>query len=207
MIELGVTGEKPTRSGSSRTALDVGTGASLIYPILGIKEYGWSFVATDLDERSLKVAGAIAKYNPTLTKHVELRRQKSPTAIFHGVVRPGERFDFTLCNPPFFADASGARHAAERKWAKLGQAPTAGHNFGGRPNELWTPGGEPAFLRRMILESAEYREQVGWFTTLVSKKGYLRSAKELLGRRRVAQTKIISIGQGGKIRRILAWRY
>ena len=29
--------------------IDIGTGASLIYPLLGSKVYGWSFTATDID--------------------------------------------------------------------------------------------------------------------------------------------------------------
>jgi 23S rRNA (adenine1618-N6)-methyltransferase len=33
-----------------------GTGASCIYPLLGTKVGGWSFVATDIDETSLRHA-------------------------------------------------------------------------------------------------------------------------------------------------------
>lgn len=29
--------------------LDIGTGASAIYPLLGAKVYGWAFIATDID--------------------------------------------------------------------------------------------------------------------------------------------------------------
>ena len=189
------------------TGLDVGTGASLIYPILGVGEYGWNYVATDIDGKSLKVAGAIAKFNPTLKGKIELRRQADATKPFDGIIHPGEQFTFTMCNPPFFADAEGAQRAAKQKWEKLGQATDTGHNFGGQANELWTPGGEPAFLRRMILESKAYASQVGWFTTLVSKKGYLRAAKERLAQLGAKRVKVISIGQGGKLRRVLAWRF
>lgn len=187
--------------------LDIGTGASLIYPILGAKEYGWNFVGTDVAEASLKVAKAIADFNPSLRGKVELRKQPSRDKIFQGVVLPFDYFDYTLCNPPFFADEQGARRVAETKWVKLGEDLETGHNFGGTANELWTPGGEPAFLRRMILESIEYQDQVGWFTTLVSKKGYLRNAKQLLDQANTRERKIIQISQGGKIRRILAWRF
>jgi len=30
--------------------LDIGTGASAIYPLLGARVYGWSFLGTDIDE-------------------------------------------------------------------------------------------------------------------------------------------------------------
>ena len=192
---------------NQRRGLDIGTGASLIYPILGAKEYGWNFVATDVDEKSLKVASAIIKFNPGLQRHLELRAQANPKQIFTGIIRPTEAFDFTMCNPPFFADAAGAENAARQKWQKLGVEHDPGHNFGGRANELWTPGGEPAFLRRMILESADYGGQVRWFTTLVSKKGYLRTATQLLKQTKAVKVKVIPVGQGGKLRRVLAWRY
>lgn len=190
------------------TGLDIGTGASLIYPILGSKEYDWNFVASDVAERSLKVAGAIAKFNSGLSKKVELRRQPDPTLVFRHIIRPGERFDFTMCNPPFFESAEAAGAAAKLKWEKLGKTtgPSPTLNFGGQANELWTAGGEPAFLRQMIKESADYASQVGWFTTLVSKKGYLKIAEIEFGRLGITDTRVIGIGQGGKLRRVLCWR-
>ena len=197
------------RKGPTRIiGLDVGTGASLIYPILGSKEYGWNFVASDVAERSLKVAAAIAKFNPGLTKKVKLRHQPESSAVFRNVIRPGERFDFTMCNPPFFESAEAAGAAARLKWEKLGKTtgPSPTLNFGGQANELWTAGGEPAFLRQMIRESVDYASQVGWFTTLVSKKGYLKIAEIEFGQYGITDTRIIGIGQGGKLRRVLCWR-
>ena len=187
--------------------LDVGTGASLIYPILGVKEYGWRFIATDIDATSLKVAGALTKFNPELTKEIILRKQPDRQAIFREVIFPDEYVDFTMCNPPFFTAPEEVEKAARKKWAKLGKGDSPTLNFGGQPNELWTPGGEPDFLRRMIRESVEFKKQVGWFTTLISKKGYLRIAEIELGKLKSATHTIINIGQGGKRRRILAWRF
>lgn len=187
--------------------LDIGTGASLIYPILGVKEYGWRFVATDIDATSLKVAGAIAKFNPELAGKIILRRQTDRQAIFKHVILPHEHLDFTMCNPPFFSAPDEVELAARKKWAKLGKENAPVLNFGGKPNELWTPGGEPDFLRRMIRESADFKDQVGWFTTLVSKKGYLKIAEIELGKLRSATHTVINIGQGGKRRRVLAWKF
>ena len=189
------------------TGLDVGTGASLIYPILGSREYGWNFIATDVDDKSLKVARALIGFNRGLDRKIQIRKQTDPKHVFRGVIHPGDRFAFSMCNPPFFADAAAAASANNRKWKQLGKPDDHAHNFGGRPNELWTPGGEPAFLRRMIEESAVYAEQVGWFTTLVSQRGYLRAAQQQLRQLGVSEHKEISIGQGGKKRRVLAWKY
>ena len=187
--------------------LDIGTGASLIYPILGSRTYGWRMVGVDTDPTALRVAAAIVKHNPVLHDRVIVRRQPDPSAIFRGIIEPGESFTFTMCNPPFFASAADATAAARRKWDKLGVETTeTTFNFGGQPNELWTPGGEPAFLRRMIAESTAFAGRVAWFTTLVSKKGYLRVAEQAFGRHGITDHRVIKIGRGGKQRRILCWR-
>jgi 23S rRNA (adenine1618-N6)-methyltransferase len=188
--------------------LDIGTGASLIYPILGLKEYGWRMVGTDVDAISLKVAAAIAKFNPGLESGIIIRKQADRGAIFRNAILPGEYFDFTMCNPPFFGSAQEAQTAAELKWKKLGVNTNAAStlNFGGQANELWTEGGEPAFLRKMINESTKFARQVGWFTTLVSKKGYLKIAEKAFRNHNISETKVIGIGGGGKVRRILCWR-
>jgi 23S rRNA (adenine1618-N6)-methyltransferase len=189
--------------------LDIGTGASLIYPILGLKEFGWRMVGTDVDATSLKVAAAIAKFNPGLEDSIIVRKQPDQRAIFRNVILPGEYYDFTMCNPPFFESAEQASAAAKLKWDKLGvkTGATATLNFGGQANELWTDGGEPAFLRKMIGESTKFADQVDWFTTLVSKKGYLKIAEMEFRRHGIKETKVVGIGSGGKLRRILCWTF
>ena len=39
--------------GDKITCLDVGVGASCIYPIIGATEYGWKFIGSDIDPKSL----------------------------------------------------------------------------------------------------------------------------------------------------------
>lgn len=187
--------------------LDVGTGASLIYPILATHEYGWRMVGTDVYPPSLKIARALVKFNPRLTGKVLLRHQPSATDVFRSVILPHETFAFTMCNPPFFASPEEAGKAAAKKWQKLGADAGARLSFEGKGNELWAPGGEPDFLRRMIRQSADYAEQVEWFTTLVSKKGYLKIADRELDRVKPKERRVINVGQGGKRRRVLAWRW
>ena len=49
-----------TPHGQAVRGLDVGVGASCIYPLIGHSEYGWSFVGSDVDERSLSSAALLA---------------------------------------------------------------------------------------------------------------------------------------------------
>ncbi|MGL5947813.1 MAG: RlmF-related methyltransferase, partial [Aeromonas sp.] len=76
----------------------------------------------------------------------------------------------------------------------------------GQKAELWCDGGEAAFLARMIQESQQFADQVGWFSSLVSKADNLPAAKAQL-KRLQAEVREIPMHQGNKITRILAWRF
>jgi 23S rRNA (adenine1618-N6)-methyltransferase len=191
--------------GDSVRALDVGVGANCIYPIIGRAEYGWRFVGSDIDTAALAAAQKTLDANPALSSGVKLRLQTAP-AILKGLLKPEERFDLTLCNPPFNASLDEARAGAERKWANLDR-PGTGKNFGGQGGELWTPGGEAAFTRRLISESAEVGAQVFWFSTLLSKAANLPGVLKDLERAKPALTRVVEMEQGQKKSRLVAWTF
>src|SRR5690606_24715537 len=53
-------------TGSEIKCLDIGVGANCIYPIIGVKEYGWSFIGADIDALAIKSAKKIIASNPSL---------------------------------------------------------------------------------------------------------------------------------------------
>ena len=197
--------------GPSVSALDLGTGANLIYPILGRAEYGWRFVGTDIDPAALRHAATLVAVNRLLNGHVELRHQPRRAALLRGIVRPGEYFALTLCNPPFHTSAAAATAGSARKTRNLGTARSgergAPLNFGGRPAELWCPGGEVGFLSRLIAESADFRTQVRWFTALVSSRDSLPPLRRALAAVRPAEIRVVDMAQGQKRSRLLAWTF
>ncbi|HJV47823.1 MAG TPA: 23S rRNA (adenine(1618)-N(6))-methyltransferase RlmF [Geothrix sp.] len=198
--------------GPAICVLDVGVGANAIYPILGHCEYGWSFVGSELDEGALASAARILAANPGLGEAIQLRRQRDAKAIFAGVLQPGERFDLSLCNPPFHASAREAREAAQAKWRKLGRdaaRPVRNpvRNFGGQGAELWCEGGEAGFIRRMIAESATLFDRVTWFTTLVSSSGSLPAIHRALRQAEARDIRTIAMAQGQKQSRFVAWSF
>ena len=194
--------------GAATRVLDVGVGASAIYPLIGHREYGWSFVGTELDPAALASAARILGANPDLEERIVLRRQGSRNAIFAGVVEPGERFDLTLCNPPFHRSAREAREAAKLKWRKLGRGTgKATRNFGGQGPELWCEGGEAGFIDCMVMESASLRDQVGWFTTLVSRSATLPGLHRILRRLEAREVRTVPMAQGQKQSRFVAWSF
>jgi 23S rRNA (adenine1618-N6)-methyltransferase len=191
--------------GDGVRVLDVGVGANCIYPIVGRAEYGWRFVGSDTDPKALESAQRIVDANPSLAQGVKIRRQTAPAILKH-LLTPEERFDLTLCNPPFNASAAQAEAGASRKRRNLGiERPEK--NFGGQSNELWTPGGEAAFLTRLIEESAGVGGQVAWFSALVSKAQTLDSIERALGRAKAADSCLIDVEHGNKKSRIVAWTF
>lgn len=188
--------------------LDIGTGANCIYPLIGHSEYGWRFVATDINATSLAHAQSILDANPRLAKHITLRLQGAATAIFKGVMFDDDWFDLTLCNPPFHASLADASAGTRRKWHKLGKhdAPP-GLNFGGQDAELWCTGGEQAFIQRMIRESADIPTRAFWFSTLVSKSASLPGIYAALKQARVQTHQTIAMRQGQKQSRLVAWTF
>jgi 23S rRNA A1618 N6-methylase RlmF len=52
--------------------LDIGCGASCIYPLLGFRKYGWSFLASDIDDLSLRLAEENLRRNPEAIPKIEL---------------------------------------------------------------------------------------------------------------------------------------
>ncbi|MDO8652664.1 MAG: 23S rRNA (adenine(1618)-N(6))-methyltransferase RlmF [Undibacterium sp.] len=191
-------------------ALDIGTGANLIYPLIGSSEYGWEFVAADINPASLANAQAILDLNPKLAQKINLRLQPSANAIFKGIVGDDEWFDLSMCNPPFHTSLAEAREGTQRKWQNLGKPGSESQsslNFGGQDAELWCPGGELAFIQRMIKESAQIATRCFWFTTLVSKSASLPGIYAALKQAKVQEQKTIAMSQGQKQSRFVAWTF
>ncbi|WP_316816392.1 23S rRNA (adenine(1618)-N(6))-methyltransferase RlmF [Pedobacter nyackensis] len=189
--------------------LDIGVGANCIYPIIGHQEYGWSFVGSDIDTGAIKAAKAIIAANSQLEKAISCRQQSNKLHIFKGIVKPGEIFDFTMCNPPFHASAAEAQSGTKRKLQNLGKhkGKDTVLNFGGQNSELWYEGGEVAFIRKMIDESTGIADQCLWFSSLVSKSANLSFIYGALRSADVAEVKTIEMAQGQKISRFVAWTF
>jgi len=190
--------------------LDIGTGASCIYPILGQRVYGWHFIATDIEPSSIKNAQKIINSNEGLSSTIKCRLQKNVDNIFKGIIEPNEFYHLTLCNPPFHHSLKEAQQTNQKKWQSLNKHSTnitRSLNFGGQKAELWCKGGELAFIQKMIKESSYYHQQVLWFTCLVSKKDNLRAIKFAFKKANVSQSKVIKMAQGSKISRFVAWTF
>ncbi|MEZ8260232.1 23S rRNA (adenine(1618)-N(6))-methyltransferase RlmF [Vibrio cyclitrophicus] len=218
---------------ASVKALDIGVGANCIYPIIGATEYKWRCTGTDVDPVSVKTANFIAESNANLKGKIRTRLQADSESIFKGVIKDNERYDVTICNPPFHSSLEEAEKGSQRKLDNLAanRAKKAGQsfkpetnkksvkldkstkqekptlNFGGQKSELWCPGGEAAFIMKMARESQLFATQVLWFTTLISKKDNIDMVRSELGKLRAKQVKVVEMSQGQKVSRFIAWTF
>lgn len=197
--------KKPTQI----KGLDIGVGANCIYPILGASLFKWQMVGSDIDAIAVEAATKNINSNPSLKQYIEVRHQKTNANLFEGAILENEYFHFTMCNPPFYASEDKANKIAFQKLKNLNPDKTIAElkrNFRGQSNELWCNGGEALFIKRMIKQSVSFKTQVGFFTTLVSKKEHLNTFyKQLKKLKATHQT--IKMSQGNKISHLLIWHF
>lgn len=196
-------------TGEHINCLDIGVGASCVYPIIGNAEYGWSFIGTDIDPVSLKSSQQIARENLSLDKACQFRLQYKKKQVLKGVFKKSEKIDLIVCNPPFHSSAAEAARASSKKLSNLKgkRIEKATLNFGGQHNELWCQGGEYQFVRGLIAESKAYALNCCWFTALISKKTNLRHMQQALESLAPTEVRVIEMSQGNKSSRIICWTF
>ncbi|MFT5513380.1 MAG: 23S rRNA (adenine1618-N6)-methyltransferase [Bacteroidia bacterium] len=201
------SGKIPT--GNKIKCFDVGVGASCIYPIIGVTEYNWQFIGSDIHQKAIKSAQNIVDSNPSLKDKITCRLQKDSKDIFQGVFGKDDKIDVTICNPPFHASIEDAQKGSRRKIKNLSGkiVKTPELNFAGITNELVYDGGEYNFIRNMVTDSEKFSKNCFWFTSLVSKQSNLKGIAKLLAKTQATQIKQIPMGTSNKSTRIVAWTF
>ncbi len=196
-------------TGDKITCLDIGIGASCIYPIIGVTEYDWKFIGSDIDPKSIASALNIVKANSAIKDKIECRLQMKSKDVFHSIISKEDKIEFVICNPPFHASIKDAQKGTRRKIKNLTgkKVKTPELNFAGISNELICEGGEYKFIQNMIRESKKFSKNCFWFSTLVSKQSNLKRIYKLLENIEANQIKRIPMGTGNKSSRIVAWTF
>ena len=220
--------------GRNVIGMDIGTGASCIYPLIATSIYGWSMIATDINRASIESAQAIVESNNHQDK-IEIRHQLSDTSIFNGILKkkPVERIDFAMCNPPFYPSKEAFQAENARKIEGLAKSKmkrgfnigsnelpdntstdseVSSNNFGGTDTDLWCDGGEMAFVKRIYTESTRYWNKCLWFSSLVSRKKNLNKITKLFkkgggGKKGKGVEMVHRIAIGRKEATILMWTF
>ena len=195
--------------GDKITCFDVGVGASCIYPIIGVTEYGWRFIGSDIDPKSIASAENIVNSNSSIKDKIECKLQKKSKDVFHGIIGKEDKIDLIICNPPFHSSSEDAQKGTRRKIKNLSgkKVKIPELNFAGISNELICDGGENKFIQNMIRESEKFSKNCYWFSTLVSKQSNLKGIYKLLEKVEANKIKTIPMGTGNKSSRIVAWTF
>jgi len=195
------------KSKKNITCLDIGTGASLIYPIIAAFEYEWLIIGVEIDELAFEFATKNRDSNDFLKSQISLRQQSDPKSIFSNVILDFDEIDVVICNPPFHRSESEFLKASKRKHKNLHGTKAFKLNFGGHSKELWCEGGELGFIERMIKESVDFKYQIKWFTSLVSRDKHMGVINKMLESVNVAKSLTLPMKFGNKQSRIIAWRF
>ncbi|MCK5846330.1 MAG: RlmF-related methyltransferase, partial [Bacteroidales bacterium] len=101
------------------SCLDIGVGANCIYPIVGAVDYSWKFVGSDINKAAIDCAQETINSNKILKSNIELRFQPNSNFFFKGIIKEGEYYDVSICNPPFFTSQKDYEEENLRKTQNL----------------------------------------------------------------------------------------
>jgi 23S rRNA (adenine1618-N6)-methyltransferase len=107
-----------------------------------------------------------------------------------------------MANPPFYSNTAELLTSASLKSRPPFTACT------GSASEMVTPGGETAFVTRLISESLVLRSRIRWYTAMLGKLSSVSSLVATLREHRVDNYAVTEFIQGTKTRRWgLAWSF
>ncbi|KAK3847898.1 MAG: hypothetical protein J3R72DRAFT_138221 [Linnemannia gamsii] len=182
--------------------IDIGTGASCIYPLLGCSRNKlWKMVATDIDDRSILFADSNVKRNH-LDNAINIIKNNStdifPEFLF---IDPEKRYDFCMCNPPFYKDDQDIQDSLEAK----DDLPSAVCK--GTTNEMITAGGETQFVTQMVEESILHAQRIRWYTSMLGKRGSVDTIIAYLKEKKITNYTLTTFRQGRTSRWAIAWSH
>lgn len=179
--------------------IDIGTGASCVYPLLGAKKNNWSMVATEIDDESIKYAreNVIRNNLESLITVVKV----SKDSLLSGV--EGD-FDFCMCNPPFFSNVQELQPGFKAR--KLDR-PRPKNAFCASVDEVVAKGGEVDYISKLIKESHVLGARIKIYSTMIGHKSSLPPLKKQLRDVGVVSFKQTEFCQGHTTRWGLAWTF
>ncbi|KAF9902450.1 hypothetical protein EC991_004867 [Linnemannia zychae] len=182
--------------------IDIGTGASCIYPLLGCsRNKTWKMVATDIDSRSISFADANVKRNH-FAAAIKVTRN-STTDIFPEFLfeDPEIRYDFCMCNPPFYKDDQDIQDSLVAKE----DGPSG--ICKGTANEMITAGGETQFVKQMVDESIIHEQRIRWYTSMLGRRTSVDTIISYLKEKKILNYTLTTFRQGRTSRWAIAWSH
>ncbi|KAJ8266745.1 hypothetical protein GJAV_G00134220 [Gymnothorax javanicus] len=189
--------------GATRRGIDIGTGASCIYPLLGATMNGWFFLATEVDDICYNYAKKNVENNG-LSDLIKVVKVPQKTLLMDALKEESALvYDFCMCNPPFFANQLEAKGVNSRNSRR---PPPSSVNTGG-VTEIMAEGGELEFVKRIIHDSLQLKGALRWYSCMLGKKCSLAPLKEELRKHGVPKVTHTEFCQGRTMRWALAWSF
>ncbi|KRX68248.1 Methyltransferase-like protein 16, partial [Trichinella sp. T9] len=210
--------------------IDIGSGASCIYPLLGAKVCGWKFIAVEKLPDAIECARKNVMKN-NLQNLISVVEVDGPINLYNVVEQLGAEMicSFCMCNPPFF-DSQRKEGPGNLSFPSRRPAP---HSCTvGRHEEMFADGGEVHFVKRIINDSERLRKRVryhkiflllyiftkhnhitfclfffGIYTTMLGKKRSLSIVKSMLRNINVTSMCETVFCQGKTQRWAVAWTF
>ncbi|KAL2433642.1 Psilocybin synthase [Exophiala dermatitidis] len=190
--------------------LDIGTGSSTIYPLLACRQRpAWRFLATEIDEKNRTYALQNIEANGLHSRIKLLNTDPTGQILIpvEEIVQMGiERIDIVMTNPPFYPSSSSLLESAHKKSRPPNSSCT------GAAIEMITPGGEVAFVSRLIDESYSLslskaqrgiltsgtRLRIQWFSSMLGKLSSVSDIVEALKSRDCTNFAVTEFVQGSQ---------
>ncbi|XP_023685034.2 RNA N(6)-adenosine-methyltransferase mettl16 [Paramormyrops kingsleyae] len=190
-------------SDAPRRGIDIGTGASCIYPLLGATMNGWFFLATEVDNVCFSYAKKNVEQNG-MSDLIKVVKVPQKTLLMDALKEESALiYDFCMCNPPFFANQLEAKGVNSRNSRR---PPPSSVNTGG-VTEIMAEGGELEFVKRIIHDSLQLKKRLRWYSCMLGKKCSLAPLKEELRKQGVPKVTHTEFCQGRTMRWALAWSF
>ncbi|KAI7904854.1 uncharacterized protein BX663DRAFT_431029 [Cokeromyces recurvatus] len=183
--------------------IDIGVGASCIYPLLGcITNPSWSFLGTEINERSIQYANENIKRN-NLETRITIKHNPNANKIFLPSLLEDDvkNYAFCMCNPPFYSSQEEIELGLLNKEIEPSSICT------GSNNEMITEGGEFGFVKSMILESVILKKKIRWYTSMIGLKRTIRPLIRVLEDQQIYNYAVTSFTQGKTVRWAIAWSF
>lgn len=182
--------------------LDIGVGASAIYPLLACATRPqWRMAGTDVDQHSLDYARKNVQANG-LNKRIKLALSTSNAPPIPLEKLGLEELDFVMTNPPFYSSTEDMQNSYGAKVASPSAICT------GSENEMICPGGDVGFVTRILEESLVLRDKVQWYTAMLGKLGSLQQIVEKLKQHGINNFAVTCLQAGHKTKRwAVGWNF
>ncbi|VDP35026.1 unnamed protein product [Heligmosomoides polygyrus] len=179
---------------SNIVGIDIGTGASCVYALLGARWAGWKFIATEANDDAAHTAnGNVVRNQLSHLVRVVHVSDVHPSWYWF------QRFSFDT--------VSGAMlNVCAFDSSEIERAPPRSATVA-RRGELEFEGGEVAFVGRLIDDSVLLQTQVSIYTTMLGKKSSISDLCRRLSRIDGVRYTVSTLSQGRTQRWVLAWTF